>query len=193
MSEYEFTLKFRLPDLEVDPEDYLDSLFEAGCDDAVVGIGHTGHIAMEFLREAESVEHAITSAIQNVRDAIKGTILIEASPDIVGLTDAAELLHFSRQYMRELREKNPEFFPLPLHSGKSALYNLADIFDFINTRTTRKVEGPAVDVAIFNRRLNMYRNMITVMHQSHTSDKDIDSLIPEDVREILQNSYHLAG
>jgi len=95
--------------------------------------------------------------------------------------------------MRELREKNLEFFPLPLHSGKSALYNLSDIFDFINTRTTREVEGPVVDVAIFNRRLNMYRNMIIVMHQSDASDKDIDSLIPEDVREILQSSYHLAG
>lgn len=192
MSEYEFTLKFRLPNLNADPEDYLDLLFEAGCDDAVIGMGQTGHIAMEFLREAETVESAITSAIHNVSHAIKGAVLIEASPDIVGLTDAAELLKFSRQYMRELREKNFEFFPLPLHSGKSALYNLSDIFDFINTQTSRDVEGPIADVAIFNRRLNMYRNMVTVMYQSNASEKDIDSVIPEDIRDIVQNHCHFA-
>ena len=52
MTEYEFTLKFRLPTPDADPESYLPALAEAGCDDALVGIGQPGRIALDFTREA---------------------------------------------------------------------------------------------------------------------------------------------
>ena len=42
MNEYEFTLKFRLPEPGTDPEKFIGALAETGCDDALVGIGQQG-------------------------------------------------------------------------------------------------------------------------------------------------------
>lgn len=39
MTEYDFLLKFDLPDPGTGPEGFVDALYEAGCDDATVGIG----------------------------------------------------------------------------------------------------------------------------------------------------------
>src|SRR5690606_34686528 len=97
MSEYEFTLKFRLPDASADPGQFIGALAEAGCDDAAVGIGQQGRIALDFTREAASALDAIISAIQAVKAAIPGAELIEASPDFVGLADVADLIGCTRQ------------------------------------------------------------------------------------------------
>ena len=74
MKTYEFTLKFSLPDEgHVDDIDELvERLGEAGCDDALVGIGKSGRLALDFTREAESAFDAISSAIATVRKTIPG-------------------------------------------------------------------------------------------------------------------------
>ena len=38
MQEYEFTLKFKLPNPVTDPDMYIEVLYESGCDDAIIGI-----------------------------------------------------------------------------------------------------------------------------------------------------------
>lgn len=92
MREYEFILKFRLPDPAVDPGQFIEALAEAGCDDAAIGVGQRGCIALDFAREADTAADAIISAMQAVERAIPGAELIEAGPDFVGLTDVAELV-----------------------------------------------------------------------------------------------------
>ncbi|MEY8252721.1 MAG: DNA-binding protein, partial [Colwellia sp.] len=101
MNEYEFTLKFSLQATSVNPEDHLDKLYEAGCDDAIVGTGKKGSIALDFIREADSAFDAISSALMNVKSAIPEAKLIEATPDIVGLTEVADMLGCSRQNIRQ--------------------------------------------------------------------------------------------
>lgn len=83
MQDYEFTLKFKLLDDSQDPENYVDSLYENNCDDALIGIGLQGRIALDFIREADSALDAIVSAIQDVKAAIPHAQLIEATPDIL--------------------------------------------------------------------------------------------------------------
>jgi hypothetical protein len=85
MNEYEFNLKFRLPNPSMHPAQCVDALAEAGCDDALVGIGQPGRIALDFTREAPSAFEAIASAVRNVRQAISGAELIEVSPDFGGI------------------------------------------------------------------------------------------------------------
>jgi len=46
MALYDFTLKFALGQQGADPESYVDRLYEAGCDDALIGIGKRGRIAV---------------------------------------------------------------------------------------------------------------------------------------------------
>lgn len=137
MNDYEFTLTFSLPEAGDDPEQYLDALYEAGCDDALIGTGQTGSIALEFVREAESAIEAIQSGIANVKLAIPGAELNEAKPDLVGLTDMAELLNCSRQNVRKYLVKYPDF-PKPAHTGTATLWHLWDVakFEKINFSTT---------------------------------------------------------
>ncbi|POP54279.1 DNA-binding protein [Zhongshania marina] len=107
MTEYNFELHFVLPEDRPDSEDHLDALFEAGCDDALVGAGKLGHIALDFTREAKNAEEAILSSVENVMSAIPDARLISASPDLVNLSDMPkvmekwEVAHLTRQAMRK--------------------------------------------------------------------------------------------
>ena len=48
--EYTFTLKYQLTYADRDPDALVERLGEAGCDDALVGIGQPGRLALEFTR-----------------------------------------------------------------------------------------------------------------------------------------------
>lgn len=76
MKDFEFILKFDLPDINADPEQYVEALYEAGCDDALIGIGKIGHISLSFIRQSDSEENAISSAIADVKKVIPGAILV---------------------------------------------------------------------------------------------------------------------
>jgi predicted DNA-binding transcriptional regulator AlpA len=146
MHQYHFVLNFTLPPGQDDPEAYLDALFEAGCDDATVGIGQRGMIGLDFSREAPSAEDALRSAISDVFRAIPGVTLIQAGPDLVGLTDMADIFGFSRQNMRKYATgtsagRSP--FPRPIHVGEPSLWHLAEIVAWLKRNTNVQ---PAPDV-----------------------------------------------
>ena len=67
---YEFTLMYELPNEKDDPEDYLDSLFEAGLDDSIIGLGNLGYISLYIHCKAKTLEEAVTSSIMKVNKAI---------------------------------------------------------------------------------------------------------------------------
>ncbi len=54
MPEYEFALKFKLQDPQIDPDIYVEQLYESGCDDAIIGTGKKGYIGLDFIRESSS-------------------------------------------------------------------------------------------------------------------------------------------
>ena len=114
MNEYEFELTFKLPQGE-DPDQYFAAL-EICCSDAMVGTGQAGTMAFDFTRESISSYDAIISAVTDVKKIIPKASLVEATPDFVGLTDVADLLGFSRQYMRKLMLKSGTTFPSPVHA-----------------------------------------------------------------------------
>ena len=108
--EYIFTLKYQLGSDVEDMDAVIERLGEAGCDDALAGIGLPGRLALEFTREAPSAEAAVGSALDDVRRALPDARLIEAAPDLVGLTDVAEIAGVSRQAMRKLMLAYPGSF-----------------------------------------------------------------------------------
>ncbi|MNY01102.1 hypothetical protein D3C86_1336160 [compost metagenome] len=57
----------------------VERLAEEGCDDALVGVGQPGRLALEFVREAPSAHGAIEVAIEDVGRAIPNARLIEAA------------------------------------------------------------------------------------------------------------------
>lgn len=155
MRDYEFTLKFRLPDANVDPEQFIGALAAAGCDDATVGIGQRGRIALAFTREAGSAVEAVASAVKAVKRAIPGAELVEASPDYVGLTDVADLLGCSRQNIRKLMLNNVATFPPAVHEGTQALWHLRPVLAWFSETRTRAIDPSLIEVAEVAMQVNL--------------------------------------
>jgi predicted DNA-binding transcriptional regulator AlpA len=132
--EYEFTLKFKVEPEKTSEDDIHVRLGEAGCTDALVGLGLPGYVGLEFIREAGSAEEAILSALADVKKALPGATFVEAGPDFVGLTDVADLLGMSRQNMRKLFISHAASFPPPVHGGASMVWHLAQVLEFLKTR-----------------------------------------------------------
>jgi hypothetical protein len=74
-----FTLKYQLTSDESDMDALVERLVEEGCNDALVGVGQPGSLALEFIREAPSAHDAIEGAIEDVRRAVPTARLIEAA------------------------------------------------------------------------------------------------------------------
>lgn len=159
MKEYEFTLKFKLLDDSQDPSVYIDSLYENSCDDALIAIGLKGRIALDFIREADSALDAIVSAIQDVKTAIPHAQLIEATPDIVGATDIADLLGVSRQNIRQLTLNHKTTFPTPIHEGKLTLWHLSSVLNWFKERKAYQFDESLFEIATVNMQLNITKEM----------------------------------
>lgn len=175
MNEYTFTLKFRLPEPSADPEKFVDALAEAGCDDALVGIGQKGRIALDFIREGSSAFDAIASAVRDVKRAIPGAELVEASPDLVGLTDVAEAIGCTRQNMRKLMVNNFETFPVAVHEGTTSLWHLVSILDWLRDHQRTQVDGVLMEIASTNMKLNIAKE--TRRLAGTTLPKELDALL----------------
>ncbi len=155
MMEYDFTLKFRLPADSPSADELVERLGEAGCDDALAGIGQPGRIALDFSREADSAQAAIFSALADVKKAIPGIKLIEVGPDFVGLTEVADFIGVSRQNMRKLWLTHVTAFPAPIHEGNSALWHLSFVLEWLRERGTYRVEQALLEVARTAMQVNL--------------------------------------
>jgi predicted DNA-binding transcriptional regulator AlpA len=153
--EFEFTLKFRLATDDADVDQLVEWLGEAGCDDALVGIGQPGRIALNFTREADSAQRAIISALVSVKEVIPDARFLEVSPDFVGLTDVAEFVGVSRQNMRKLMLAHAASFPAPVHEGSAAIWHLAPVLQWLKDRGGYHVEQPVLDVAAIAMQINI--------------------------------------
>ena len=155
MTDYEFTLKFALPDANDDPDRHIEALAEAGCDDALVGVGQNGRIALDFTRSAKSAFEAVSSALRDVRKAIPDAALIEASPDFVGLTDVADVAGFTRQNMRKLMLGNASTFPPAVHDGKPAVWHLATVLTWLRDQQGRAIDDGLLEIAKATMKINI--------------------------------------
>ena len=157
MNQYDFTLSFALPQQDADPEVYVEQLFADGCDDALIGIGQHGRLALDFTREASSAGEAVLSALSDVQRVIPGARLIEALPDFVGLTDIANILGFTRQNMRKLLVKSGPKFPLPVHDGRPAIWHLSTVLDWFVNEKGRDLDGSLLEVSRVNMQCNIVK------------------------------------
>ncbi|MEQ1557715.1 MAG: DNA-binding protein [Methyloglobulus sp.] len=159
MAEYDFTLKFDIASLECEPDTLLNQLYEAGCGDALIGIGQPGRIALNFTRDAKSASGAVTSALSDVNKAIPQAKLIEATPDFVGLTDIADILGCSRQNIRNLYIKYRSSFPSPIHEGSTTIWHLAKVLPWFKEKESYKVEDRLLELSVANMKINLERQI----------------------------------
>ena len=155
--EYTFTLKYQLTDDDRDPDALVERLGEAGCDDALVGIGQPGRLALEFTREAVDADEAVRSALADVRRAAPSAKLIEVAPDLVGLTDVADIVGVSRQNMRKLMLAHPGSFPAPVHEGSASIWHLADVLAWLQAKGSYALAKDVLEVARVALQVNVVK------------------------------------
>ncbi len=174
MKEYEFTLKFSLKKTTENPEAYIEKLGAEGCDDALIGIGQNGRIALNFTRESSSAFDAVYSALTDVKRAIPDAKLVEATPDFVGLTDVANILGFTRQNLRKLMISSGAEFPTPVHEGKPAIWHLAKVLVWLKERKKYRIEDTLIELAKANMQFNVTREM-----------SELDPTLQRDIRALM--------
>ncbi|SHE60279.1 transcriptional regulator, AlpA family [Modicisalibacter ilicicola DSM 19980] len=172
--EYIFTLKYRLTEQDTDTDALIERLGEAGCDDALIGIGQPGRLALEFTREADDAWQALCSALADVKQALPTVRLIEVTPDFVGLTDVAEMVGMSRQNLRKLMLANPDTFPDPVHEGNASLWHLSDILTWLDARGSYALEPSVMDIASAALQVNLFK---LTHRQSPEHDQELEVLV----------------
>lgn len=172
--QYEFTLKFILASGSPQRDELVERLGEAGCTDALIGVGQTGRIALDFTRTADSARKAVFSAIADVSKAIPKIMFLEASPDLVGLTEVAQIAGVSRQYMRKLMLTPAAAFPAPVHEGSATLWHLAPILAWFRKRGSYDIAQATIDVARVAMQVNLARQV-----------RGLTPLFPRELRTVL--------
>src|ERR1700761_5941977 len=157
--EYVFTLKYRLAAEDCDLDEIVERLGEAGCDDATVGVGQAGRLALFFTREGGSAFEALLSALQDIKRVVPSARLVEAGPDFVGLTDVAEVAGVSRQNMRKLMLSHAIDFPPAVHEGSASVWHLSDVLDWLNARGGYDIRADVVDVAKSAKQINLAKEV----------------------------------
>lgn len=115
-----------------------DSLFEAGCDDALINF-RNNTVFIDFEREGKSLEHVVIEAIKQVESASVKPIVVSVAPeDLVTMSEAAKRLNKTRQtlhnWINEVRRKSEQApFPHPFMklADKSPLWRWKEIVEWL--------------------------------------------------------------
>jgi len=152
MNYYYFSLIFDFKD-QTDPEIYLDSLYEAGCGDALIGIAEKGSMALDFMRKSDSAYQGVYSAIQQVKSVIPNAVLIKVSPDIVGVLELSEIFECTKQNIQKY--VNKESFPKAFYKGSQAIWHLDEVLEWFLINKEEKVDTSLLDIARLARSINL--------------------------------------
>jgi hypothetical protein len=96
-------------------DDFMDSLFEAGCDDATPCLRY-GTVVLTFARSAGSLREAILSAIRDIRNAKLGVDVLQVDEcNLVTQAEIARRSGRSRQVVHQYSsgKRGPGGFPPP--------------------------------------------------------------------------------
>ena len=175
MNNYQFDLVFRLRDVE-EPEQYLDALFNAGCDDASPSIGCKGYISLQFCREDKNAIGAIRSAIKNVITAIPHAEIESIGPYLLNLSELAFEFEFTKQNMQKYASGNSAVtkrFPSPFLRGKISYWRISDVAQWLKENNIKDIEEPVIEV------FNVIRafNLALEKHRSPYYDKEIKTIL----------------
>ncbi len=134
--EHEFALILSgVPELT---REVLDAFYEAGCDDALIGM-RDGVAYAEFCREADSFREAVLSAIGDVESAGVGALVEHVEPDeFVSMSEIARRLDVTREGVRKwvAGQRGPGNFPPPVGglTKHSPLWRWTDVVHWHQTK-----------------------------------------------------------
>lgn len=132
LNTFRFTLV--LKNVDENTPDLEDSLYEAGCDDALINFRNRA-VYLDFDREAISLEEAVISAIKNVKSAsLEIEIAAVAPENLVTESEIAKRLNKSRQTVSLwIKGERRKSFPHPVMrlAEKSPLWKWNEVTNWL--------------------------------------------------------------
>lgn len=131
---YQFTLV--LKDVDENTSELEDSLYETGCDDALINYKN-GTVYLDFDRKAYTLEDAVVSAIKEVESSSVGAVVANVAPeDLVTETEVAKRLHVKRQAVSlwiKGERRASKNFPKPIMklSNRSPLWKWREVVEWL--------------------------------------------------------------
>lgn len=102
--------------------------------------------------------------------------LIEVVPDLVGLTDVADIVGVSRQNMRKLMLAHPGSFPAPVHEGSASIWHLADVLAWLQARGSYSLAKDVFEVARVAWQVNVAKEGQRLLY---SASKALEALVDE--------------
>ena len=144
---HHFTLIVDGPDIQ--DEKLIDALFEAGCDDGLVGRAE-GIQYIEFDREATDLDAAVLSAVADVEQVAGVSVARIADAGLVSMADIAARTGRTREGIRLLvaGARGPGGFPPPVTDPRSRyrLWRWSDVEPWITAHLGQRAGSPDDDV-----------------------------------------------
>ncbi|RWR03069.1 hypothetical protein ED28_04530 [[Pantoea] beijingensis] len=152
-----------------------DTLFESGCDDALVCF-YGQSVYLEFDRESANFRQAVLSAIADIESATINAKVLSVDSILVGLSDIAAAANLSRQAITMLKDgtRGTGDFPSPLQrlKGTSPLWSWASVADWLyrKGKITRELainaqEMEEINLALQLRTLKAHSNVEALIQQ----------------------------
>ncbi len=134
----DFVFKIFCRDVDMEDESFLDRLYEAGCDDALVFF-KDGYVCLDFSRVSESAEDAILSAIKDIEHSGIGGVVERVEPDdFANLSEIARRVGVTRaslqKYARGISKVGKDF-PKPIANisgAKRELYSATEVMSWMH-------------------------------------------------------------
>ncbi|HHR5881505.1 TPA: helix-turn-helix transcriptional regulator [Providencia alcalifaciens] len=177
MELYNFTLT--LSGVQMETEGLADALYSNGCDDALICY-YGSSVYIEFDREAESLDLAIQSAINDIETAGIGAVVESVDSALVGLSDIAQLSGLTRQAVALLKDgsRGKGDFPCPIQriSGQSPLWDWSKVAKWLNDSGRLDSKGvQAREQLVSNARILSKWNLALRM-RSFGNIKEVESI-----------------
>jgi len=179
---YQFTLI--LKNVDESTSGLEDSLYEAGCDDALINF-RNGTVYLDFDRTATSLENAVLSAIKNVESSsVKAVVATVAPEDLVTESEIAKRLDKKRQtislWIKGTRRSQHAFpKPVMMLSARSPFWKWYEIVTWLYKNGVIS-EKEVLDNAEFVEDIN------AVLEER---DKKIKKARQELLRKLNDNSF----
>jgi predicted DNA-binding transcriptional regulator AlpA len=96
------------------------------------------------------------------------------APDLVGLTDVAEMVGVSRQNMRKLMLAHPDSFPAPVHEGSASIWHLADVLTWLQAKGSYSLARDVLEVACAALQVNVAKEGRRL---SRSASEELEALV----------------
>ena len=148
----EFDFQIFWAGADTSDETFLDRLFEADCDDAIVYF-KDGYLCLDFSRESESAESAVISSIKDIeRSGIGGSIERVEPEDLASLSEIANRVGVTRSALQKYARgasKVGKDFPRPVQniaSPRRELFSTFEVMNWMLSKQRAKIQSHSVEL-----------------------------------------------